>query len=450
MKKIITLLLVFLSVASASYAESLSKAIDKLNINKGAMSVVIKEVGDDKDYLYTLNPTTPMYPASTLKLITSAASIDMLESDYKMKTSLYKSSNNDLYLKLAGDPLFTSNDLEVLLNKAKAKDIEPKTVYIDDSIFDNVEWGEGWQWDDEFNPLMPKFSAYNINKNLMNIEVSPTVNKVSPKIVVKPFYPVSFMNLAVTDMDKASNITIEKNTTIATNMLNVFGSVSKLYSLSIPVFNPKLNFVLRLEEAMRSQKFEYYSQVKYAKLPKENVYLVAEVERNIEDLMTPILKNSDNLAAESLFKHAGAVWSKSEGSIENSLAMLDTYLKFYNLDASDIKIVDGSGVSKNNLMTAKFMVDFLNEKAMQNSFYDYKELLPKPGEGTLKNRMLYFKDNLKAKTGTLSDTSAIAGYIKTRRGKVLVFDIMINDPKTSSADKKNIEEQILRNIYLNN
>ena len=63
---------------------------------------------------------------------------------------------------------------------------------------------------------------------------------------------------------------------------------------------------------------------------------------------------------------------------------------------------------------------------------------------------LYFKDNLRAKTGTLSDSSAIAGYITSRRGKVYAFDIMITDAKTTSADKKNIEEQILRNVYLNN
>ena len=62
--------------------------------------------------------------------------------------------------------------------------------------------------------------------------------------------------------------------------------------------------------------------------------------------------------------------------------------------------------------------------------------------------MLYFRNNLNAKTGTLSDTSAIAGYITTRKGKVYAFDIMINDAKTSAADKHNIEEQILRQVFV--
>ena len=61
--------------------------------------------------------------------------------------------------------------------------------------------------------------------------------------------------------------------------------------------------------------------------------------------------------------------------------------------------------------------------------------------------MLYFKDNLRAKTGTLADVSAIAGYITSRSGKTYAFDIMINDPKSKITDKKSLEEYILRDIY---
>ena len=63
--------------------------------------------------------------------------------------------------------------------------------------------------------------------------------------------------------------------------------------------------------------------------------------------------------------------------------------------------------------------------------------------------MLYFRDNLKAKTGTLTDVSAIAGYIKTQRGHEYAFDIMINDHKSSPADKKMLEEYILRSVFVN-
>ena len=94
------------------------------------------------------------------------------------------------------------------------------------------------------------------------------------------------------------------------------------------------------------------------------------------------------------------------------------------------------------------MTDFLIVMTKQKFFDVYKNSMSSPGVGTLTNRMLYFGDNLKAKTGTLSNVSAIAGYMKTRQGKDVVFDIMINDPKSQSTDKKMLEELILRAIYV--
>ena len=76
------------------------------------------------------------------------------------------------------------------------------------------------------------------------------------------------------------------------------------------------------------------------------------------------------------------------------------------------------------------------------------ENLPSPGEGTLTNRLLPIKNNLKAKTGTLSDISSIAGYLTTRNGKKVVFCIMLNDMKLSASDKKMLEDYILREAYL--
>lgn len=457
MRKILGLLLAFAFSITSVSAESLNKTLNNLGVNKSAVSISIREVKSG-NALYELNSRVPRVPASTLKVLTSAAALDTLGSDYNFKTQFYKSTNNDVYLKLSGDPLLTTKDLEKLMLTAKDKNIEPKTFYIDDSIFDRVEWGEGWQWDDVLNPLMPKYSAYNINGNLMTIIVKPTQNGAVADVTTKPFYPYSFVNTVVTDFKSQNDVKFERfvsespvfSLEAQRNMLMLSGNVSKIYSKNIPVLNPSINFVLRLKDSIQSSKFQYFGNFVKAKLPDSEVYLIDEVQRDLPSIINKILKTSDNLAAESLFKHAGAVKAGKAGSFENSLAMVDGYLKSLEIPADDIKIVDGSGVSKNNLMTADFMTKFLVYKASEDDFETFKSYLPTPSEGTLKNRMLYFKDNLRAKTGTLSDSSAIAGYITSRRGKVYAFDIMIMDAKTTPADKKNIEEQILRNVYFNN
>lgn len=447
MQKLLVFIFALILSVSTVYAETIDKTLNKLGINKSAVSVVVKNIST-KDTVYSLNARTPMHPASTLKLVTTAAAVDTLETDYSFKTSLYKSTNNDLYFKLSGDPLLSSKNLDKMVKTARDKKITPKNVYVDDSSFDKVEWGEGWQWDDALNPLMPKFSVYNLNKNLLKIDALPTTNGMPATVSIKPNYPITYMNYATTNLTQTSWLKAEKNPEIA-NTINIFGNVSKPATIYIPLNNPRLNFMLRLADIFKDSKIEYFGKFTNAKLPKTNVYLVDEVQHGILPMLGLIIKNSDNLVAESLFKAAGAEWAEAQGSFENSKKMLDAYFEKLGIDAQDIRIVDGSGVSKNNLMTADFMANFLVYLSEQEGFENIEMLLPTPSEGTLKNRMLYFKDNLRAKTGTLADTSAIAGYITSKRGKTYAFDIMINDAKTSSADKKNIEEQILRSLYMN-
>lgn len=447
MQKLLVFIFALILSVSTVYAETIDKTLNKLGINKSAVSVVVKNIST-KDTVYSLNARTPMHPASTLKLVTTAAAVDTLGTDYSFKTSLYKSTNNDLYFKLSGDPLLSSKNLDKMVKTARDKKITPKNVYVDDSSFDKVEWGEGWQWDDALNPLMPKFSVYNLNKNLLKIDALPTTNGMPATVSIKPNYPITYMNYATTNLTQTSWLKAEKNPEIA-NTINIFGNVSKPATIYIPLNNPRLNFMLRLADIFKDSKIEYFGKFTNAKLPKTNVYLVDEVQHGILPMLGLIIKNSDNLVAESLFKAAGAEWAEAQGSFGNSKKMLDAYFEKLGIDAQDIRIVDGSGVSKNNLMTADFMANFLVYLSEQEGFENIEMLLPTPSEGTLKNRMLYFKDNLRAKTGTLADTSAIAGYITSKRGKTYAFDIMINDAKTSSADKKNIEEQILRSLYMN-
>lgn len=447
MQKLLVFIFALILSVSTVYAETIDKTLNKLGINKSAVSVVVKNIST-KDTVYSLNARTPMHPASTLKLVTTAAAVDTLGTDYSFKTSLYKSTNNDLYFKLSGDPLLSSKNLDKMVKTARDKKITPKNVYVDDSSFDKVEWGEGWQWDDALNPLMPKFSVYNLNKNLLKIDALPTTNGMPATVSIKPNYPITYMNYATTNLTQTSWLKAEKNPEIA-NTINILGNVSKPATIYIPLNNPRLNFMLRLADIFKDSKIEYFGKFTNAKLPKTNVYLVDEVQHGILPMLGLIIKNSDNLVAESLFKAAGAEWAEAQGSFGNSKKMLDAYFEKLGIDAQDIRIVDGSGVSKNNLMTADFMANFLVYLSEQEGFENIEMLLPTPSEGTLKNRMLYFKDNLRAKTGTLADTSAIAGYITSKRGKTYAFDIMINDAKTSSADKKNIEEQILRSLYMN-
>ncbi len=447
MKKFLTALLVILAgLAVKAGPADINSAISDSEIHKDAISVSVKDVTSG-NLLYELHSNKPMPPASTQKVITASVSTDTLGEDFEFTTSLYKTTNNELQLKLSGDPNLTKGDLSKLLKTAKSKNIvSPKAFYIDDFVMDSIEWGEGWQWDDDLNPLMPKFSSYNLDKNLLTVTIDPGVSKGAPgQIKMNTFYPVTFMNLTTTGAE--TNIKLAKSNQISPDMITVNGEVSSRISYKFPVNSPKRYFFIKLEEAISSAKIEFYDGFRQRKTPADNIYLVDEIKHPITPVLLDIFKNSNNMAAETVFKVAGGKFVNNTGALKNSLKMFDEYCRKNGLKNENIKIVDGSGVSKNNLMTADFMTDFLLLQAKREDFENYMKLFPTAGEGTLQNRMLYFKDTLYAKTGTLTDISAICGYIKTRNGNIVAFDIMINDPKSSSSAKKTTEEQIIRAIY---
>ena len=443
MKKFINLLFAIMLTVSTANAASINKAVAESGINKGAVSVSVKDIKTGKT-LYELNSDKPVPPASTLKVVTLASALNELGKDYEFSTELYKNSNNELILKLGADPFLNAKDLKTLLRAAREQNIiEPEAFYIDDTIIDKTEWGEGWQWDDDLNPLMPKFSAYNIDNNLLKITVEPTFKGAPAEIKLDVFYPTTFVNLVTTG--GANNVKISRNNNIAPDVLNIEGTVSKREQIEIPINHLKRYFVLRLEDAIKSEKIEYYGNFTNKKLSAQNISSISKITNPIEKAVNAIMLDSNNMAAETVFKIAGGHYAKTSGSAEAAIKMLMDYCGKLGVNTQNIRIVDSSGVSKNNLVTTDFMTSFLISQYQNDA--EYKEIFASAGEGTLKNRMLYFGDNLKAKTGTLSDVSAIAGYLKTAKGNLVAFDIIINDPNSKTPDKKMLEEYILRAIH---
>ena len=288
MKKIFGFILfitLFLLSNSTFAADNIEKIIRESNINRGAVSVSVKDTVTSKT-IYEHNSFCPINPASTQKLITLAASIDTLGEDYKFTTSLYKTTNNELFFKLSGDPFLSSKDLKTLLTTAKSKNIvEPKAVYIDDYVLDSEYWGEGWQWDDDLNPLMPKFGAYNLDNNLLKIIIKPTTENSPAEVYSEAFYPIGFVNLVTTSQD-GNSITISHNSTISANLIEVNGKVKKYMTQYIPVNNIKRYFRLRLEEAFNDTKVFYYGKIYQKPLPSEKVYLVEKIEHPIQDAIS--------------------------------------------------------------------------------------------------------------------------------------------------------------------
>lgn len=450
LKKIILIaLFIVLAVTVGSskalaFINPISSAIKKSEISNSALiSVSFKELSTNKPS-FEYNEKTPMTPASVQKLVTLLPVLDTLGKDYEFKTQLYK-KNNDLFIKLGADPYLTHQDLKSLIRTLGDNKISTaKSFYIDDSVLDCNEWGEGWQWDDDLNPLMPKFSAYNMDRNLITLTISPSVKGAPADISTNVFYPTAFINNVLTG--EKNSVKLERKNYISPDVINADGTVASDFVVAIPVNYPRRYFILRLEELLRGQKFSYYGDFNRQKVPT-GAALISENKHSLAAAQDDILKKSNNMTAETVFKLAGGKFSKQAGSTEAAVEMLKAYYSKQGINTDNITIVDGSGVSKNNVVTADFMTDVLVGASKKDFFKDFKSHMATPGEGTLTDRMLYFKDNLRAKTGTLSSISAIAGYLTVKSGKTYAFCIMTKDSKSSDSDRKSFEESLLRKAF---
>lgn len=441
MKKILIAFLILtlfsISVQAKSVKGELTDIINDSGIRKNSVSISIRDLNNGK-IVYSLNDQIMMNPASVQKAITMTAANATLGKDYKFITELYSDNNDSYVIKLSGDPYLKYSDLKSLTKSIKKG---AKNIYIDNSILDTKYWGEGWQWDDDLNELMPKFGAYNLDKNLIKLIVVPSEAGQFATIVNPSKYPLVLISNVMTANKTA--ISINREPSISANTLILNGTVAKQKEISIPSNDIKLYFEIQLKRALAENNI-YLSNSFDTKNEFTDYKSINSIEHELSYALTDILKNSNNMAAETIFKLAGGKYKGQTGSDTAGIEMFEDFCSKHNIDYSSVKITDGSGVSKNNLMTTDFISNFL----YINKDSNLKEYLPKPGEGTLVQRMLPLKDNLKAKTGTLSNTSTIAGYLTTKKGGNYAFCIMQNDIKLSPAEQKTLEDYIIRAAYL--
>ena len=441
MKKILAILMMFALTlganAKTAVKRDFSSVINESGIEKNAISISIKDLNSGKP-VYELNEKMLMHPASVQKLLTLPAAVDALGEDYEFTTKIYKRNSGSFVVKLGADPYLTSDDLKKLVNNVN---LETKRIYIDDSILEKKDWGEGWQWDDDLNVLMPRFNSYNLDRNLIKITVMPTVDGQGATIINPSKYPLVFFNHVVTG--KENNVKVSRDNSVSANTLLLEGSVNKPVTLYVPTNNLKRYFNIKLTNALGDKKVylkENFIVDKISANDKELDKITHPISTAIDD----VLKNSNNMVSETVAKLAGGKAYNDRGTDINGIKVFNAYCEKQGLDTSKIRLTDASGVSKNNLVTT----DFISEYLVKNKDNTVLARLATPGQGTLTHRMLPIKENLRAKTGTLSDTSSIAGFLTTKHGNKYAFAIIINDTTSTIPDMKTLEDYLIREAFL--
>ena len=455
LKKFFVLLFSFLLICSESFAAifsyDFSNVISKQDLDgSSTVSIYVSDIKTSRQ-LYSKNENRLLNTASALKLFTFAAALDTLGKDYKFETAFYLKDSN-LYLKLGADPLLDSSDLNELVSKLK-KNVDfrkIKHVYIDDKIISMTPYPDGWCIDD-FWPSIAPISPYIIDNNKVKVRLILSQERDVVNIVQDDKYRFSFINQL--EITEENDIEILKNYSSMHNIVTLRGSISDDTSLVLPVSDTKYFFISRLEDAFGKYSIQYNDKFYFMEVP-HGAKKVASINHTIEQVSVPILKNSDNFCAEVLFRVAGQKYAKnkgikpyanlSAGTTKNAIAMFSDYYKSAGLDMRYVKIVDGSGVSRYNAASTKWLVQALNYLDKELNIKEYME---GADEGTLKKRLRYLKGSIWAKTGTHNGLSSLVGIIKTRKGKEVSFGIIIQCFSKPPKSLKAFEDDLVDCIF---
>ncbi len=405
------------------------------------VAVSVKEADTGK-VLYQHNERKLLHPASTLKIFTTIPAMEELGDEYEFTTTFY-TANNNLYVKAGADPFLTSSELKNAIKSIKGKGYHSfNKVYFDGSIIDNAEWGIGWMWDDTTNKRMQKFSAYNVDNNLVNIEVAKGENGV---VTAKSNVPLPVIN-SISAGDK-DDIFAVRNDWISPEVILVAGSIkSPVKTVQVPLNNLKRYYQQTIMKSIKNAKITLQQPICLEEKVPENAKVLLEIKNPVTPAYEKIFKNSDNLCAETVAKIAGGQKSGETGSFSNQTKMFYDYWQANGVDTKGIVIADASGVSRNNLVTVDFMTNALDKIYVNKQEQFIKDTFAQPGEGTFSNRLLNYRGYVFLKSGTLANISGLAGYVKADNGKTYSVAILIQNFTYPENQVKIFENRLIEEI----
>lgn len=388
--------------------------------------------------LYETNPHLLLPAASVQKLFTSAAVLSFLGPEHALETTIsVDPENSTLYLKGCGDPLLNTADLARMVDEFAGR-LHPGVHYKlvgDTACFDGVYWGSGWMWDDEPGPDAMFLSALSVNRNTVRVTVAPGKTSSTPvRVAVEPATRyVKIENSGITGQTGGScKVSVTRPVGDRDNRILVSGSLApecQPVRRRLTVWRPELYTLTLLRELL--EKSGVSTDPATLGTVPAGAILLASNRRPISEIIPVMLKKSDNLSAENLFKYLAHTQSGKVGTSAGGGRAVKDYLRKQGIPPDRLVIADGSGLSRYNLTNADTIARLLVAASKDQTIFPlFAESLPLAGkDGTLVKRMkgTPAERRVRAKTGTMQGISALAGYTVTADGEPLAFAMIIEN-----------------------
>ncbi len=462
-----TLLISINLPVNAQLTDKINKILNAKCLDDKKTSVSIVEMPDGK-LVYAYNTLTPLLPASVMKVVTTAAALYYLGPEYRFKTKvLHNGKHNndtidgDLIIRGGGDPRFSTETLWHIATQIKHSGINKiaGNLIVDTHFFDDYDRAPAWKVERTQKAYDAKLGALSLNYNSIAIHALPE-GKVGERLNVWLEPAPSYIKL----INNTKTIKRGKNTVWASrrNSEKFPDQVNMLVKGRLPIHSKEKIIRLNIENPARYtvETFRYLLQkagvtidgvTKVASSPISGTELYSHLSEPLSLILKELNTFSNNFTAEQIIKTIAAERFGTPGSHAEGLKLVTDFLRIINVNDTGIAIVDGSGLSRKNLMTTKAITDLL--AAMYSRFDfgpDFITSLRVLGTNGINSKRLSnspAKGQIRAKTGTLNKVSTLAGYVAGNNGKVFSYALFLNNNRCGYWRADKIEDKIVTAIY---
>lgn len=423
--------------------EIYSSSVEGLNAEN--VSVYIEDLRSG-DVLLDVNGEIPMTPASVTKLFTAATVFQTSDLGSAFITPVYITGkikngvlNGDVIVESSGDPTLESRYFPEKKGFAdsiasRIKDLGIKTIKGDIRIKKpkllSEAVPEGWKESDVAHPYGTGYHAFNYADNRIALtfkrDGSFTFSPVTPGLKAKK-----------SQSKNGENVWREKES--ITFNVNHTGKSPLVLEVANPL--PDNTFTEVLKAKLKADSISVDGLKFSGKRKQTEIY--HHTSPSIYQILKSLVLRSDNQMAESMLRYAFPECTRKEAVKKETELWKDL-----GVDVRDMSLEDGSGLSRNNRLTAYNLADMLVWMAINGeNFLDFIKMLPRAGEtGTMKTflRSTPLQGRFLAKTGSLNGVQCYAGYVVDAIGiPTHVVVMMVNGFKGNRSDIKSVLQQLL-------
>jgi D-alanyl-D-alanine carboxypeptidase/D-alanyl-D-alanine-endopeptidase (penicillin-binding protein 4) len=425
---------------------------------KVAMIAVESDTGRT---VYARAEKTPLNVASNVKIVTSAAALSLLGPEYRWRTTLSfvgppggpplpagGEIEGDLYLRGAGDPTLSTEDLATMVGDLAALGLRKVrgALVVDDTLFEGGYVPPAYEQKNDSTASRAPASAASLNGNVVAVTIIPgAAAGASARVVVDP--PSPYFTVAgrvVTAASGPAAPSVDTKEDKDHTRVNVGGRIkigADPRTFYRRVVHPSLFMGHTLKQLLERRGISIGGAVKVGAMPSHGLrVLAAHDSAPLAVAVHDLNKRSNNFAAEQMLRTLGAEIGGHPGNWDKGLKAVAKYLAGIGIKAGAYRMMNGSGLYDSNTFSAEQIATIL--RAASRDFRVSAEFLASLAvagtDGTIAHRMggTLAERYVRAKTGTLATVSCLSGFAGSPGRIPLVFSILVNDVPSATEARR--------------